>query len=444
MSRPLPELFLSAIDPSLARALSEGEPCVSVRLKPGVDDSVLPALPSGTVPWCDRGRYLAERPGFTLDPAFHQGLYYVQEASSMVHSHIVATLCAGSGAPVALLDACAAPGGKTTAALAALPVGSIAVANEFVPQRAAVLRENLIKWADPRCIVTRADTAQFSRFRDTFSIILADVPCSGEGMMRKDPEAVAQWTPALVRQCAARQWEIVSNLWPALKPGGALVYSTCTFNRTENEEIISRITAELGGEVEAVEVDPSWGIETTPEGCLRFRPDRLKGEGLFVAVIRKEGHHSHRAPKPPKTPRVVTTPASKWIRKDSGLTVYRTDTRVNAFPTAWFDLLTRLRERVDVIHEGIAVATVKGSDLIPAQSLALAPALVPGTFPTAEVGRDDALRYLAGESFPLGAGVPRGFVLLTYRERSLGFVKNLGNRVNNLYPQGWRIIHKPS
>lgn len=216
--RTLPEAFLSQLSEmnltTLADALAAGEPCVSVRLNTAkhVGSSELPAE-SNPVPWCEAGFYLSERPRFTFDPLLHQGGYYVQEASSMFHNHVVSSLVSDHPAtPLRVLDSCAAPGGKTTAVIDALPKGSLMVANEYVPARAAVLRENIIKWSSPSTIVTRGDTAAFRKLKNSFDIIIADVPCSGEGMMRKDPEAVAQWSEGLVRECAERQWMIVSNL----------------------------------------------------------------------------------------------------------------------------------------------------------------------------------------------------------------------------------------
>ena len=222
---------------ALPRALAE-EPSVSVRFNRAKGFG--PAPSADTVSWCPQGIYLPERPAFTFHPPLHQGAYYVQDASSMFLWHVLSRLTA-DGRPVRYLDACAAPGGKTTVALDVLPQGSVVVANEYDGRRAGILRENLTKWGAPLHVVTSGDTARFSAYPSAFDIIAADVPCSGEGMMRKDPEAVSQWSPALVEQCVERQREIIANLWPALAPGGYMVYSTCTFNREENELMVSRL-----------------------------------------------------------------------------------------------------------------------------------------------------------------------------------------------------------
>lgn len=477
--KELPAGFLAMIDRlglyGLAESLCGDEPSVAVRVNRRKSAGTAgcpqhkPEITTGSdaqVPWCPDGYYLPERPIFTLDPAFHQGRYYVQEASSMFHNHVVKTLLVQrgtnathpAGAPVTLLDACAAPGGKTTAAIDALPDGSIVVANEYVPARAAILRENAIKWGFPGIIVTRGDTRDLGKLRDIFDIIIADVPCSGEGMMRKDADAVAQWSEGLIDECAGRQWEIVSNLWDALRPGGYMIYSTCTFNRRENEETVTRIIEELGGESVEIPVEESWGIAggiDTPYHCYRFMPGKVRGEGLFVSVIRKNGDMpaSSRPERPAKvkakggkgekakSDAAIISTAAGWLKDSGSMEIYVDADRVTAFPKEHLRLLRSVKERVDVIHEGVQLGTVKGKDVIPSQSLAMSLAIETDSFGTHDLSRDEALRYLRGDALTLPESVKHGFVLLTYEGEPLGFVKNLGNRSNNLYPAPWRIKH---
>ncbi len=452
----IPEKFAEMLKASglgdLADNIREGQPEVSVRINKAKSDMTAeaPEFPKadGCVPWCSNGLYLSERPAFTLDPAFHQGRYYVQEASSMFHQYLVSQLTKGNS-QVSLLDACAAPGGKTTAAIDVLPAGSVVVANEYIPARAATLRENAIKWGFPGIIVTRGDTAKLGKLRECFEIVIADVPCSGEGMMRKDPDAVAQWSEALIHECADRQWEIVCNLWDALRPGGYLIYSTCTFNRNENEDMVDRIINELGGESVEIPVEPEWEITPgidTPHHCYRFIPGRVRGEGLFASVIRKDGVSS--APrlksKPSKGDRKkskipVPPQVSRWLTDSTSMEIYTDADRITAFPAEHIQLLKAVKERVDVIHEGILLGNIKGKDVIPSQSLAMSQSLASDAFPRCELSLDDALHYLHGDAMTLPDEVEKGFVLLTYQNYPLGFVKNLGNRSNNLYPAGWRI-----
>lgn len=449
-----------------AASLAEGSPEVSVRVnrhKPSVVDS------AEIVPWCEDGRYLGERPVFALDPCWHQGRYYVQEAGSMFVGHVVRSLRREWTGPVAVLDACAAPGGKTTAVIDALPEGSLVVANEYVPSRAAVLKENIVKWGCPSVIVTRGDTALLARLGETFDLVVADVPCSGEGMMRKDEDAVAQWSEGLVRDCAALQWEIVCNLWETLRPGGLMIYSTCTFNLEEDERNVARIISELGGESMEIPVGDGWGITSAigePDmHAYRFVPGRTRGEGLFVSVIRKArdremtgGYLSGdfmetsggrkdkkgRKDKDKKSkggaPSVkVPSQLSGWLDIPSDYLLYADGDRVNAFPARWMPELERVRRVTDVIHDGVHVATLKGRDYAPAHGLVMSRSFNKSAFPHVDIDRETALRYLRGESPSLPETTPRGYVVLDYDGCPLGLVKNLGNRTNSLYPPAWKL-----
>lgn len=352
-----------------------------------------------------------------------------------VASHIVDIT---GGTPLHVLDACAAPGGKTTALADALPAGSVVVANEYDRQRASVLAENIAKWGNPAVIVTQGDTSRFRKLRGTFDIILVDAPCSGEGMMRKDAQAVEQWSPALVAQCAARQKEILDNLVDCIAPGGFLIYSTCTFNRQENEEIVEWLTDSYGMQPVAVTVDPSWGIMATSAAgvtCHRFLPSLVRGEGLFMAVMRVPGTHT---PHRPADTRVKSIPeVSSWV--PSLVTLKKGDT-VFSLPPAALSLYKEIESKAaNILAPGVEIATVKGRDLIPAAPLALSTAIAPDAFPRVEVSREEALAFLRRDAVTLPSGTPRGHILLTFGRYPLGFVKNIGNRANNLYPANWRI-----
>lgn len=469
----LPEGFLAMLRSlrldDVAAAMTD-PPQVSVRLNRAKPRAALADTPGAEpVGWCQHGLYLPERPSFTLDPQWHQGLYYVQEAGSMFHGYIADRLFGNETRALRVLDACAAPGGKTTAVIDALPPASVMVANEWAPARAAVLKENLIKWGYPSTIVTCGDTARLSKLRETFDLIIADVPCSGEGMMRKDTTAVSQWSESLVADCARLQREIAGNLWPALIPGGILIYSTCTFNRLEDEENVKWICEELGGETVEIDVDPSWGITgaLTAEGepdttmhCYRFLPGRTRSEGLFVAVIRKTSAGDStpspevgitarpdkakgrtgksRDSRPAKGGAAAVSPA-QCPRLGPEFDTLSEEGRLSAFPHSHRQLLERVKASCKVIYEGVQLANVKGSTLIPAHPLALTTARseAAGGYPRHDIDLDTALDYLRGLSPVLPGDVPAGYVLLTYRGYPLGFVKNLGKRSNSLYP--WKI-----
>lgn len=419
------------------------EPSVSIRLnsrKAELTDKATDA-----VPWCPSGSYLDCRPQFTFDPLLHAGCYYVQDASSMFISHVLRHVV--KDGPVAYLDLCAAPGGKTTAAIDALPDGSLVVANEIDGRRAQILRENVTKWGYPHCVVTNSDASRLGRLEAAFDIIAADMPCSGEGMFRKDDEAVSQWTPALVEQCAARQREIATDIWRALKPGGIFIYSTCTFNHKENEEMVDFIITTLGASPVDVPTDRSWliheGIDT-PYPCYRFMPHLTRGEGLFMAVMRKDGEPTVTAnakKEKSKNRKVAAKPVAipQWLSEQESCTLKNDEGGISAVAKCHLPLVEQVSKVAKTLQAGIAVATAKGRDLIPTQALAQSSALRGDAFAIVNVDYPSAIAYLRGEAVTLPEGSPRGFVIIAYRDRSLGFVKNLGNRANNLYPKEWRI-----
>lgn len=447
----LPELFIQQINEllpadeasALVLALGDSEPSVSIRINAKKCDS---APEYKRVPWCELGYHLGERQSFTFDPSFHSGRYYVQDASSMFLAYAIKKLV-DKTTPVRYLDLCAAPGGKTTTAIDALPEGSLVVANEIMGNRAQILKENIIKWGNPNCVVTNNDSFAYSKLTHFFDIIAADVPCSGEGMMRKDDEAVAQWTPALVKECAARQREIVDNAWQALRPGGLFIYSTCTFNRPENEDIIEYLVNELGAESLDLEVPAEWNIYpaiNSPVYGYHFFPHRTQGEGLFLAVVRKPENEQKITMKSGKNkknkkdkPQPVPAEIKKWISPDYDMQIVANADGFNAISTKYADEIAILLENLKVIYCGCEVASVKGRDVIPAHSLALNNCAAMGTFSRQEVDYATAIAYLRGETIVIDA--PKGIVVITYNNLPLGFVKNLGNRANNLYPKEWRI-----
>ena len=405
------------------------------------------------VPWAPSGVYLEKRPTFTFDPLFHAGCYYVQEASSMFVERVLREYVQE---PVVMLDLCAAPGGKSTLCRSALPEGSLLVANEVMRNRSQILAENLMKWGHPEVVVTNNDPADFTDLTHLFDVILTDVPCSGEGMFRKDQVAVDEWSLENVDICWQRQRRILSDIWPALKPGGLLIYSTCTFNREEDEDNVAWIARELGADVLEVPVEEAWGITGNLIGdsfpVYRFLPHKVKGEGFFLAILRKHAGEVEtvepRAEKKKKggkdvkgkAPQLsVPKEAKDWLQIPGDYQLTINGTNVQAFPKSHETVYTLLQQYVKVIHAGITLGEMKGKDLIPHHSLAMSTALADGAFPKAEVTYEQAIAYLRKESLVLDAGIPRGYVLLTYQNIPLGFMKNIGNRANNLYPQEWRI-----
>ena len=440
----LPEAFIEQLRgllpdewEALADAITSSEPSVAVR----VNAARGAVVPDGArrVPWCSHGYYLDNRPSFTFDTDWHAGRYYVQDASSMFIAHVIDCFI---HEPVRYLDLCAAPGGKTTAAIQALPEGSMTVANEIVPPRARVLADNVIRWGHPRCVVTSNAPAQVGKLTHFFDVIAADVPCSGEGMMRKDDEAVAQWSPALVEQCAQRQREILTDVWPALRPGGLFIYSTCTYNRQENEEMADYIVQELGATSLEVPVEPSWNIHPAiGSDChsYRFMPHRVDGEGLFMVVFRKDGD----APRQDirikeKNIKKADEIGKNWLNLPNDYVIEQQGDLSIAVPMDIRSEVTALRASLNVLHAGVELATMMGRKTVPHHALAMSTASADEAFPICEVDYTTALRYLRGESVSLDA--PRGYVLVTHDSAVLGFANNLGNRANNLYPKSQRIL----
>ncbi len=430
---------------ALCSALTDTAPAVSVRRNPTKGE--VSFAQSTPVPWCSDGCYLAERPSFTLDPRFHAGAYYVQEAASMFIEQAYRQIeC--DFTPTRLLDLCAAPGGKSTLWRSLLPDGALLVANEPIRQRAQILAENLTKWGHPDVVTTSAYPAEFAPLRGFFDVIAADVPCSGEGMFRKDEGARAEWSLAAVETCAARQRAILTDIWDCLREGGYLVYSTCTFNRAENEDNVRFVCQELGAEVVAVPIDEAWGIapDTTAGGqaVYHFFPHRTQGEGLFLALLRKTG--SAPAAREKKRTRSKETPvpdAAKllaWLKTPTDFRLFRlTPETIAAVRTPLLDDVQRVAACVRTLTAGVLMGETKGRKFVPAHALALSTVLADTAFPRAELDRDTALRYLRREAVVLPPEQPRGHVLLCFEGLPLGWVNNLGTRANNLYPAEWRI-----
>lgn len=359
-----------------------GEPVVSVRVNPfkispeRLREHFGPVA-GEAVPWAaDEAFYLTERPSFTLDPLFHAGAYYVQEASSMFVGQLFDTAAGELGEEnLNVLDLCAAPGGKTTQILSHLNGRGHLVANEVIGSRVPILAENVAKWGCGNVTVANSDASCFGksaggRGGQSYDIIVTDVPCSGEGMFRKGEQAQDNWSVNNVMLCASRQRRIVSDVWPALRDGGFLIYSTCTFNRYEDEDNVEWVCNELGAE------------------CLKqrhFYPGEDKGEGFFAALLRKNGDYR------PQRDRKQVKPSYR---------IYESQ-----FPQA---------------DEALSVSLDRSR------------------YPVVELSREDALKFLAKEPLVF-EDRPVGLILLTYKDIALGFVKNLGRRSNNLHPSPRRI-----
>lgn len=403
------------------------------------------------VPWCTSGFYLTTRPNFTINPLHHAGAFYVQDASSMIYETIVEKLI--DNQTVRACDLCAAPGGKTTAILNALPDGSVMLANEFSSSRASILKENIVKYGYPEVVVTNADTSRLASLKGYFDIVAVDAPCSGEGMMRKEETARTQWNECLIKQCTNLQREILENAVEMLSPGGYLIYSTCTFNTLEDEDNVAWIADSLGMTPIDTGLAGKHGILPQVKGnipCLRFLPGFTRGEGLFVSVFRKDSDlqsfsnnsrwKGKNKNKDKTDPKIIKT-ARSWINCD--VEIINHDNHLLALTPATAALLDAIPQGIRIVSAGVEIGEIKGKDLIPAHSLAMSVAMS-HPFPEVELSEDDALRFLSRDTIQLPENLQKGFVTVTYRGKPIGFVKNHGNRSNNLYPQEYRIRNKPT
>ncbi|MCF2562922.1 hypothetical protein I6E12_02160 [Prevotella brevis] len=352
---------------------------VSIRLNPEKAKEL--TTDGERVPWCRNAYYLPQRPNFTYDPLLHAGCYYVQEAGSMFLDTVMQQWV--PDAPVVMIDFCAAPGGKSLLARTALAAGSVLFSNEPMRNRANILAENVEKWGYADHFVTNNFPRDYRRAKMIADVVLCDVPCSGEGMFRKDEATIREWSMQNVEKCARLQREIVADAWSCLADGGLFIYSTCTFNTHEDEENIQWMMDELGAEVLPVKVDAAWNITGSlldgfSQPVYRFIPGISKGEGLFLCVLRKGG---------------------AWQQGHSLKSLRKSQQNLNIIycPKAQPDMVK------------------------------------------VEVNYQQAMAYLRHEAITLGADVPRGMVGICFEGHLLGLAKNIGNRANNLYPKEWKI-----
>lgn len=417
-------------------------PPVAVRLNPNKNFRL---SPTRIVPWTQYGKYLNERPVYTLDPALHAGVYYVQEPSSMFLEQAVIN-SVNLKQPLTVLDLCAAPGGKSTHLLSLLHPDSLLVSNETIRSRVNILSENIQKWGYANVMVTNNDPSHFSKLHGLFDLIVVDAPCSGEGLFRKNNESPGEWSTANVDLCTLRQKRILKDVWPALKQDGVLIFSTCTYNTKEDEGTMEWLCQMEKCEFIAIPIEKEWGIvETKLKNTVgyRFYPHQVKGEGFFLSAVRK------REPEKSLPMRIKHLLGEKckneeiksWL-KDSPKFRYIIDKGViKAVPEASYDLITFLSDVLNVIHSGISLATDKHGKLVPEHNAALSTHLNKDHFIKIELSHEQAIHYLRKDPIEIDSK-EKGFVLVTHHGNPLGWINLLSNRINNLYPSKWRIRMK--
>ena len=500
----LPEEFIKLMEASVgmeasnifvdrysnSEAASAGKTGVtSIRINPAKGNNILLDDLANTyglegVKWCSNGYYLKERPVFTLDPLFHAGAYYVQEASSMFAEAAIKAILDDSSSlkekkNLKVLDLCAAPGGKSTHIASVISKESLLVSNEVIRSRSVILADNMAKWGCDNVVVTNNDPRDFTKLSGYFDIIFVDAPCSGEGMFIKDHDSIGEWSLANVELCAGRQRRILQDIWGALAPGGYLVYSTCTFNHFENDDNLKYIIDEFGAEaISADELLDSFvgkGVLRSEHGGYQFVPGLIEGEGQFLAIVRKPGDDCSRE----NSVGAQRYANDKFVKGDKAFKAGKRDKAVKAgkganggknmlqgfnylpaadyefalcgdivkaYPKQYESDIKYLESLLKIVSSGIAVANVKGKDFIPHADFALQNSLtdmassgvLPKEIAAVDVDRETALRFLAKEPVVL-KDAPLGYILIMYKGLGLGFVKNLGNRTNNLLPMARRI-----
>lgn len=395
------------------------------------------------VPWSRYGHYLAERPSFTFDPFFHAGCYYVQEASSMfLEQALIQTTDITQS--LRMVDLCAAPGGKSTHLQSLLSPGSLLLSNEVIRARAAVLRDNIVKWGTSNVVVSNNDPKEIGRLSGFFDVMVADAPCSGSGLFRRDPEAVQEWSMANVALCAQRQQRILADALPALKEGGVLIYSTCSYSPEEDEAILQWLTTEMGLEGLRLQVQPAWGITEVQTGeawGYRFWPHRLKGEGFFISCLRKRRStgtvNSRIKNKPEVAGKKEEAVVGAWIDiKEFDLIKHQQ--LVYAWPQQLRADMQLLLQELHVLYAGIRVGELMRDKLVPDHALALSGRVQPAVL-RGELDYETAIQYLQRKDIQVN-GAQRGWNLLHYRGQALGWANVLPNRINNYYPKELRIL----
>ena len=397
------------------------------------------------IPWCNNGFYLKQRPLFVLDPFWHAGAYYVQEASSMFIQYLLEQVIPYPQ-PMKVLDLCAAPGGKTTL-LANYFSNGLVVANETIKPRNAILVENLTKWGADSIVVTQNDPTHFKALPDFFDVLMIDAPCSGSGLFRKDTEAIAHWSEQSVQHCSTRQARIVEDSIDCLKEGGYLIYSTCSYSSEENEKRMDQIAAIAGMKNIQFDIPSHWNIVTTyseENKCqgFRFYPDKVKGEGFFITVFKKETSTSSGYYDTTPTSTVATKKELEVLKSHfevpENYDYINHQNSILALPHLFQQELNGLMNHLYIKKMGLSLGEIKGADLIPSHALAMSTwSNLP--YQTLEVDEATALQYLRRADLHLPTG--KGWHTLTFKNIRLGWAKLLPNRSNNYYPNEWRILN---
>jgi 16S rRNA C967 or C1407 C5-methylase (RsmB/RsmF family)/NOL1/NOP2/fmu family ribosome biogenesis protein len=417
------------------------DPVVSVRTHPVKGQNQF--LNEETVPWSTTGRYLPARPVFTLDPSYHAGAYYVQEASSMFLEQMLKVIFAEKKG-LRVLDLCAAPGGKSTLIAALLDRESLLISNEVIRARASILEENMSRWGYMNTWVTSNDPRDLGRLEGYFDVIVVDAPCSGSGLWRKDAAALNEWSENNVQLCSARQQRILTDVWPALKKGGTLVYATCSYSPQEDEAIMDQLATDFDITGIEVALEQSWGIEQTYSPLkkipdYRFFPYKAKGEGFFIAAVVKNDPAKNLTIAKFKSAinSKIQDQARYLLSPEDTIFLPGKENSFNAILRSHEADLQLLPKFVYLRKTGLDAGTPVAKEWLPGHDIALA-VDIHGELPFIDANREQALKFLKREEMGI-ENVPKGWHVVKYNGNGLGWVKALGNRMNNYLPKQWRI-----
>jgi NOL1/NOP2/sun family putative RNA methylase len=406
-----------------------------------------PAYTLTQVEWCKNGYYLSQRPLFTIDPLFHAGAYYVQEASSMFLEQALQQTVDLSK-PIKVLDLCAAPGGKSTLIQSLINDESFIVSNEVIKTRVNILAENITKWGAANVVVTNNDPKEFKKLPNYFNVIVIDAPCSGSGLFRKDEKAISEWSEANVGLCSQRQQRIIADVYDSLKKDGVLLYSTCSYSKQENEEVLDWIREQFDVESLRLNLVDEWGIVETQSDKhknygYRFYPDKVKGEGFFIAMFKKNNESNGRASN---SKNKIDQPSAKeidvikkYLKQNVVEYFIKQNEEIIALPQIVFNELGTL-QLLYIKKAGVKLGTVIKTELVPHHELALS-TLMNNTIPLVSVSLENALQFLRKQEMKIETTFT-GWALIQYQNLAIGWVKILSNRINNYYPANWRILNK--
>ncbi len=402
---------------------------ISIRINPNKFER---KLNLEKVEWCSNGYYLPERPLFVADPLWHGGAYYVQEAGSMALEQALLKIKAENNGQLSLLDLCAAPGGKSTHIASLLSKGDVLVSNEVIRTRVAVLNENLTKWGYPDTIITNSDSKDFAKCGELFDVIIVDAPCSGEGLFRKDEKAIEEWSIANMEICTLRQKRILEDVTQCLKPGGFLIYSTCTYNPAENEL-----------QINALQQKGFLPVHFTFNGNENYMhqcyPHHVKGEGFFIALLQKEEGETEESVKKKNFFLKEVKDASQYkdfVTRETSF--YEFKNNIVALSERSRELFEDLHPTVNCYSIGTKVCEKNDKLLIPSEYLPFSTIFNANAFETKLLEYQEVLAYLGKQALPLSSQ-NKGYVVLQYENLIMGLGKFAGNRINNLFPNEWRL-----